>query len=166
MVEELARWKASLSQKNKLLLESNKQMLQTCSQLRDMQVDILNNLRFLAQTKSINLQSSNVLDITAECLNISQNLVLHSGIGMPENLDLSGLDAMTDAEKLSIEVSFELISTEFSPKINKHLCFSTIFQALQNSNQTLLPTDEAFRAIVGQAFPSNKVTAETQTSEE
>lgn len=104
MVEELARWKASLSQKNKLLLESNRQMLQTVSQLREMQVDTLKNLKFLSQMKSINLPSSNALDVTAECLNISQNLVLHSGIGMPENIDLSGLESMTDAEKLSIEV--------------------------------------------------------------
>lgn len=104
MVEELARWKASLSQKNKLLLESNKQMLQIVSQLRDMQVETLKNLRFLAQMKALNLRSSNALDLTAECLNISQNLVLHSGIGMPENLDLNGLENMTDAEKLAIEV--------------------------------------------------------------
>lgn len=104
MVEELARWKASLTQKNKLLLESSKQMLQTVTQVRDMQVDTLKNLRFLAQMKELNLPSSNALDIAAECLNISQMLVLHSGIGMPENLDLTGLEATTSAERLSVEV--------------------------------------------------------------
>lgn len=108
MVEELARWKASLSQKNKLLLESNKQMLETASQLRDMQIETLNNLRFLGQLKALNLRSSNVLDVTAECLNISENLVLHSGIGMPEKIDLAGLETMTDAEKLAVEVNFHL----------------------------------------------------------
>lgn len=138
MVEELARWKASLIQKNKLLLESNKQMLETTSQLRDMQTDILKNLKFLAQLKSLNLPSGNVLDITSECLNISENLVLYSGIGMPANLDLNGLDSTTAAEKLAIE-------------------------ALLNSNQALMSTDEAFKAIVDQAFPIIKVAAETQT---
>lgn len=107
MVEELARWKASLSNKNKLLLESNRQMLQTVSQLRDMEADTLKNLKFLAQVKTINLPSSNALDIASECLNISENLVLHSGIGMPESIDFSGLETMTAAEKLSIEVQWQ-----------------------------------------------------------
>lgn len=136
MVEELARWKASLSQKNKLLLESNKQMLETMSQVRDMQIDVLKNLKFLAQIKTINLPSSNLMDVTAECLNISENLVLHSGIGMPANLELNGLDMTTPAEKLAVE-------------------------ALQHSNKTLMSTDEAFKAIVDQAFPTVKVSAET-----
>lgn len=139
MVEELARWKASLLQKNKLLLESNKQMLETMSQVRDMQVDVLKNLKFLAQIKTLSLPSSNLLDVTAECLNISENLVLHSGIGMPANLDLNGLDMTTTAEKLAVE-------------------------ALQHSNKTLMSTDEAFKAIVDQAFPTVKVSAETQTN--
>lgn len=104
MVEELARWKASLMQKNHLLLESNKQMLETISQLRAMQVESLKNLKFLAQLKSLNLRSSNVLDVTAECLNISQQLILHSGIGMPSNVDLTGLDSTTNAEKLAVQV--------------------------------------------------------------
>lgn len=139
MVEELARWKASLLQKNKLLLESNKQMLETMSQLRDMQVDVLKNLKFLAQMRALNLPSVNLLDVTAECLNISENLVLHSGIGMPAALELNGLDTTTAAEKLAIE-------------------------ALQHSNQALMSTDEAFKAIVDQAFPTTKISAETQTS--
>lgn len=109
MVEELARWKASLTQKNKLLLEANKQMLETTSQLRDMQIEILKNLKFLAQTKKLNLPSSNILDITSECLNISQHLILHSGIGMPEPLDLNGLDPTTESEKLAIEVLLNFI---------------------------------------------------------
>lgn len=104
MVEELARWKASLIQKNQLLLESNKQMLETISQVRNMQMESLKNLKFLGQLKSLNLPSSNVLDVTAECLNISQQLILHSGIGMPSSLDLVGLDSTTNAEKLAVQV--------------------------------------------------------------
>lgn len=140
MVEELARWKASLMQKNKLLLDSNKQMLETMSQLRAMQANILRNLKFSAQLKTINLPSSNVTDLTLECLNISEQLVLHhSGIGMPDNLDLSHLDITTESEKLAID-------------------------AIQNSNQNLVSSDAAHKAVVHQAFPPIRVSVETQTS--
>lgn len=141
MVEELARWKASLMQKNKLLLDSNKQMLETMSQLRSIQASILRNLKFLAQLKSLNLPSSNVMDLTLECLNISEQLVLHSGIGigMPENLNLTHLDTTTESEKLAID-------------------------AIQASNQNLVSSDAAHKAVVEQAFPPTKATVETQTS--
>lgn len=140
MVEELARWKASLMQKNKLLLESNKQMLESMSQLRTMQASILRNLKFLAQLKSMNLPSSNITDLTLECLNISEQLVLHSGIGMPENLDLTHLDTVTESEKMAID-------------------------AIQFSNQSLVfSSDAAHKAVVDQAFPSTRVDVETQTS--
>lgn len=105
MVEELARWKATLIQKNKRLLESNKQMLETMSSIRDMGIEELTNLKFLRQQKTLNLPSSNALDVSAECLNISQQLILHSGIGMPACLDILGLDTTTAAEKLAVEVS-------------------------------------------------------------
>lgn len=105
MVEELARWKASLLHKNKLLSESNKEMLETISQIREMQLKTLTNLKFLTQSKAMDLRSANALDITSECLNISENLILHSGIGMPANLTLHNLDTTTPAEKLAIEVS-------------------------------------------------------------
>lgn len=138
MVEELARWKASLLQKNKILVESNKQMLETISQVRDMQINLLKNLNFLSQSKTLDLTTCNVLDLTSESLNISENLVLHSGIGMPSNLSLDGLDISTESEKLAIE-------------------------ALQNSNQPLMETDQAFKAVLGQAFPAHNSTVETQT---
>lgn len=130
MVEELARWKTSLLQKNRMLLASNKEMLETTSKLREMQLDVLRNLKFLSNRKDISLQSANVLDLTAESVNISEQLVLaHSALGMPDSLDLAGLDTTCPAEKLAV-------------------------QALQHSNEPLMNTDEAFRAIVGQAFPS------------
>ncbi|XP_055587183.1 uncharacterized protein LOC129739704 [Uranotaenia lowii] len=130
MVEELARWKTSLLQKNTLLLAANKDMLETTSKIREMQADILHNLKFLSNQKDLSLKSADVLDLTAESLNISQQLVLaHSAMGMPEPLKLAGLETTCPAEKLAI-------------------------QALQNSNEPLMSTDEAFRAIVGQAFPS------------
>lgn len=105
MVEELARWKASLNGKNKRLLESNKQMLQTSATVRDLLIETWTNLKFLCGQRDANLRSSNVLDLTAECLNISQQLVLHSGIGMPAPIDLTGLDKATAAEKMAVEVS-------------------------------------------------------------
>lgn len=139
MVEELARWKASLVQKNKLLLDSNKQMLETMSQLRSMETSMLRNLKFLAQLKTMNLPSSNLTDLTLECLNISEQLVLHSGIGMPENLDLTHLDSITESEKMAID-------------------------AIQYSNQSLISSDAAHKAVVDQAFPPTHSDAETQTS--
>lgn len=130
MVEELARWKTSLLQKNRMLLASNAEMLETTSKLREMQIDILGNLKFLSNQKDLSLPSANVLDLAAESANISQQLVLeHSAFGMPDSVDLTGLDPMCPAEKLAV-------------------------QALQHSNEPLMNTDEAFRAIVGQAFPS------------
>lgn len=131
MVEELARWKTSLLQKNALLLASNKEMLEVTAKLRELQIDILRNLKFLSNQKTdLTLPSGNVLDLTAECVNISQQLVFAaSALGMPEPLNLSNLDTTCEAEKLAIK-------------------------ALQHSNQPLMSTDEAFRAIVGQAFPS------------
>ncbi|XP_053698178.1 uncharacterized protein LOC128745185 [Sabethes cyaneus] len=130
MVEELARWKTSLLQKNSLLLTSNKELLEVTCKLREMQSDILRNLKFLANQKDVALKSSNVLELTAESVNISEQLVLaHPALGMPEALDFTGLDPLCAAEKLAI-------------------------QALQHSNEPLMSTDEAFRAIVGQAFPA------------
>ncbi|KAJ6639356.1 Golgin-45, partial [Pseudolycoriella hygida] len=129
MVEELARWKASLMQKNKNLSESNKQMLETMSTLRELGAETLGYMKFLAQIKTLSLPSSNVLDVFAECLAISQQMTLHSGIGMPAAIDMAGLDPMTAAEKSAVE-------------------------ALQSSNEPLMATDDAFRAVVGQAFSS------------
>uniref|UniRef100_A0A2M3Z437 Golgin-45 n=1 Tax=Anopheles braziliensis TaxID=58242 RepID=A0A2M3Z437_9DIPT len=133
MVEELARWKASLLQRNGLLLASNKQQLEVISKVREMTIDVLRQLRFLANAKDpLQLQSATALDLAAECVNIAQQLALqHPGLGIPDSLEggLAGLESMTEAERLAV-------------------------QALQCSNQALVPTDDAFRAIVGQAFPS------------
>ncbi|XP_055526205.1 golgin-45 [Wyeomyia smithii] len=130
MVEELARWKTSLLQKNSLLLASNKGLLEVTGKLREMQTDILRNLKFLSNQKEVELKSSNVLELTAESVNISEQLVLaHPALGMPEALDFTGLEPLCGAEKSAI-------------------------QALQHSNEPLMSPDEAFRAIFGQAFPS------------
>lgn len=105
MVEELARWKCSLTQKNNLLVVSNKNLLEQSAKIRDMQVDSLQNLKFLSGA-NLNLNTSHVVDLTTECLNITQQLVLqHSNLGMPQRLNLDKLDAATEVEKMAIEVN-------------------------------------------------------------
>lgn len=123
MVEELARWKASLMQKNKNLLESNKQMLETMSTLREIGAETLGYMKFLAQIKSLNLPSSNVLDVFAECLAISQQMILHSGIGMPVAIDMTGLDPMTPAEKSAVEVIIHLAAFRLESFIQAYTNF-------------------------------------------
>lgn len=126
MVEELAKWKAQLSDKNSQLITSNKRLLETIATVRDMEIELYSNLKFLSNLKEINLKSTNVVDLTAECLNISQQLVLNSGkIGMPERLN-SNLDPLTISQKQAIS-------------------------AMDNSNNFLTSTDDASKAICNQA---------------
>ena len=129
MVEELARWKADLTQKNQMLNESTKKLLHTTHQLRQMQLEMLKNLKFLAKIRYLNLPGSDVITLSAENLNILQQMVLHSGVGMPEG-DLSISSAST------------------SP-----LCESEKYavQALEFISQPLMATDEAIKALFGQA---------------
>jgi predicted nuclease with TOPRIM domain len=125
MVEELAKWKAALTEKNQNLTTSNKKLLETFALLRDMEIELYQNLKFISGYHETNLQTSNVIDLTAECLNLSQQLVLNSGkIGMPEPL-VPNLDPLTDAQKHAIKI--------------------------QETNDFLTSTDEAFRAICNQA---------------
>lgn len=133
MVEELARWKASLSARNRLLTDASRQLLQTVATVRDMGVETLANLQFVVQQQQRlpKMPSSNVQDVAAECLNITQGLVLHAGVGgMPQPIQLNGLDSTTAAEKMAL-------------------------QALATTDEQLIQTEDAFRAIIGQAFPVN-----------
>lgn len=105
MIEELAKWKADLLQKNAFLMESNKRNLQLISKIREMQIDILKNLKFLANLKHLNLPSSDIISLCSESLNITQQMVLHSEhSGVPGNLKLNDLDVLTDIEKFAIKV--------------------------------------------------------------
>lgn len=146
MVEELARWKADLTQKNQMLNESTKRLLHTTHQLRQMQLEMLKNLKFLAKIRYLNLPGSDVVTLSAENLNILQQMVLHSGVGMPEG-DLSISSAST------------------SP-----LCESEKYavQALEFISQPLMATDEAIKALFGQAqrpYTTEVLTAEMQNDE-
>lgn len=129
MVEELARWKASLTQKSNLCYAVIRQFLDLVSKLKEMQLEILQNLMFLSNRKDLNLKTANVMSLTSESLNIIQQLVLeHSSMGMPTVNRFEGLESLTDVEKSAIN-------------------------QLQQSCENLISTDEALRAIVGQAFP-------------
>ncbi|XP_030376443.1 golgin-45 [Scaptodrosophila lebanonensis] len=129
MVEELARWKADLTQKNQMLNESTKQLLNATHQIREIQLEMLKNLKFLAKIRYLNLPATDVISLSAENLNILQQMVLHSGVGMPEaNLKLSSASTspLCEAEKYAVK-------------------------ALQFISQPLMATDDAIRALFGQA---------------
>ena len=104
MIEELARWKADLTHKNSMLTNSNRHMLQLTMKIREMELELLKNLKFLANLKNLNLRSTDIYNLTAECLNITQQMVLHSGFGMPNDLDLSSTNALTETEHMAIKV--------------------------------------------------------------
>lgn len=128
MVEELARWKADLTQKNQMLNESTKRLLHTTHQLRQLQLDMLKNLKFLAKIRYLNLPASDVVTLSAENLNILQQMVLHSGVGMPEGdicISSASTSPLCESEKYAV-------------------------QALEFISQPLMATDDAIKALFGQ----------------
>lgn len=137
MIEELARWKADLTNKTTLLTEGNKKMLQLTAQVREMELHMLKNLKFLAKLKNLNLPSTDCLTLASECLNITDQMVLHTGgVGMPGSLNLKcGLGSMTEQEKYAK-------------------------QALATTNNQLMSTEEASIAIVDQAHRKLSLSAE------
>lgn len=112
MVEELARWKADLTQKNQLLNESTKQLLHATHQIREMQLEMLKQLKFLAKIRYLNLPATDVISLSAENLNILQRMVLHTGVGMPEEtlkLSSASTSPLCEAEKYAVRVSGERV---------------------------------------------------------
>ncbi|KAH8383758.1 hypothetical protein KR009_010375 [Drosophila setifemur] len=129
MVEELARWKADLTQKNQLLNESTKQLLHATHQIREMQLEMLKQLKFLAKIRYLNLPATDVISLSAENLNILQRMVLHSGVGIPEEtikLSSASTSPLCEAEKYAV-------------------------RALEFISQPLMATDDAIRALFDQA---------------
>ncbi|XP_067633252.1 golgin-45 isoform X3 [Eurosta solidaginis] len=127
MVEELARWKADLTQKNQMLNESTQSLLHTTHEVRDMQLEILRNLKFMAKIRYLNIPARDIVSLSAENLNIIQQMVLHSGVGIPEaNRDIlsSSANTLCEAEKCAI-------------------------RALQFVSQPLMATDDAIKALFG-----------------
>lgn len=90
-------------------------------------IEVFQNLKFLSGVQETNLKSLNVVDLTSECLNISQQLVLNSGkIGMPHTFNFDELESLTEAEKLALKAQSE------SSKVNEN-------------------TEQAFKAVCSQA---------------
>ncbi|KAH8271366.1 hypothetical protein KR018_007641 [Drosophila ironensis] len=129
MVEELARWKADLTQKNQMLNESTKQLLHATHQIREMQLEMLKQLKFLAKIRYLNLPATDVISLSAENLNILQRMVLHTGVGIPEEtlkLSSASTSPLCEAEKYAV-------------------------RALEFISQPLMATDQAIRALFDQA---------------
>lgn len=73
------------------------------------------------------MKSLCVTDLTAECLNISQQIVLNSGkIGLPGSSNFDGFETHTEAEKYAL-------------------------RALIESKDLINKSDDAFRAVCNQA---------------
>jgi hypothetical protein len=118
--------KTSLAQKNASLVATNKQLLSTLERIRFSLLETYQNLKFLSGVQESNLKSLNVNDLTSECLNISQQVVLNSGkIGLPENSNFDHFETLTDAEKNAMKA--------LSASADSHLI------------------DEAFKAVCSQA---------------
>lgn len=135
MVEELARWKADLSEKNELLTNSTRKLLAVVQQIREMQLELVKNLKFVGKVRELILPATDAITLSAENLNISQQLVLHSGFGMPQD-KISTIAAhgqnlvrLCDAERYAL-------------------------QALDFISQPLMATDEAIKALFGQTQKS------------
>lgn len=126
MVEELAKVKTALTQKNTNLTSSNKQLLETIERVRFGLTEIYQNLKFLSNSNENNLKSFNVIDLTTECLSLSQKIALNSGIiGLPATSFSNNMTTSTDAETFAMK-------------------------ALSETNETPI-IDEAFKAICNQA---------------
>lgn len=122
MVEELAKWKAALSEKNSQLITSNQRLLETIATVRDMEIELYSNLKFLSNFREINLKTSNIVDLTSECLNISHQLVLNSGkIGMPERLT-TNLDPLINAQKQALTAMDNSVHLLFTDDASKAIC--------------------------------------------
>jgi len=126
MIERLASWKAELTQKNDVLVNNNFEMLKMIESLRVIQIEILKNLIFLANLKNIEIPSGDIITIANESLNITQQMVLNSNFGIPNELNIKNLNPFTEIEKTSL-------------------------QTIKNIKNKFIDTDDAFKAIVHEA---------------
>lgn len=123
MVEELAKVKTSLSQRNALLVTSNKQLLSTLERIRFDLIETFQNLKFLSGVQETNLKSLNVNDLTTELVNISQQVVLNSGkIGMPGGSNFDNLETLTEAEKNALKALTESTDSHAIDEAFKAVC--------------------------------------------
>lgn len=123
MVEELAKVKTSLAQKNVMLVTSSKQLLSTLERVRFDLIETFQNLKFLSGVQETNLKSLNVLDLTSECLNISNSVVLNSGkIGLAGNCNLDNLETLTEAERSSLRAVAESSDSHTIDECSQAVC--------------------------------------------
>lgn len=113
MVEELARWKASLAHK---IFEGEKIMKNILDERRIARKNLLtlysslvvlrDNFDLLSKKSSV--KSSNVLDLSSKCNEMAKGLVIQllGGIATPSlDLKIAELPEMTNAEKAADHVS-------------------------------------------------------------
>lgn len=155
MVEELARWKAALQATNRQLADGAGELLATVATVRGLALQTLTNLQFVdrrcVQQQLARMRTANVLDVSAECLDISQQLVLHSEVGgMPREMDVRRLERTTPAERAMLAA---LQASASAGGCGGEGGGAAAAAAV--GGRPLLQSDEPFRAVVGQAFPAN-----------
>lgn len=144
LVEELAKVKTSLSQRNTMLVASNKQLLSTLERIRFDLIETFQNLKFLSGVQETNLKSLNVNDLTVECLNISQQVVLNSGkIGLPSTSNFDHLETLTEAEKNAMKALTESIDSHAIDEAFKAVCS----QAQHEYRRERSLTEEEFEIV-------------------
>lgn len=144
MVEELAKMKTSLTQRNANLVTSNKQLLSTLERIRFSLLETYQNLKFLSGVHETNLKSLNVNDLVTELVNISQQIVLNSGkIGLPENSNFDHFETLTDAEKNAMKSVAESTDSHLIDEAFKAVCV----QAQHEYRRKISQTEEGFEVV-------------------
>lgn len=113
MVEELARWKASLSHKVNEAHDIVKKLLEDRNQIRESLLRTHLNLSHLRDNfdlhhKRNNLPSTNILDLSAENLKLTQVLLIQllgSDSETSTSVGAHGLPELTPAERLAEHVN-------------------------------------------------------------
>lgn len=137
MVEELAKVKTSLTQRNASLVASNKQLLSTFERIRFDLIETFQNLKFLSGVHETNLKSLNVNDLASECLNISQQIVLNSGkIGLPNTSNFERLETLTEAEKNALKAIAESTNSHAIDDAFKAVCTQAQHEYTRQRSQT------------------------------
>lgn len=137
MVEELAKVKTSLTQRNVNLVATNKQLLATLERLRFSLLETYQNLKFLSGVQESNLKSLNVNDLMSECLNISQQVVLNSGkIGLPENSNFDNFETLTDGEKNAMKAVSESTDSHLIDEAFKAVCYQAQHEYRRERSRT------------------------------
>jgi len=112
MVEELARWKAALSQKISSGETVMKQCLNDRKVTRTNLLDAYSNLLALKENfdllnKQPPLKTSNIVDLSLECSNLARGLVVQLlGAKSIQPVDVEHLPVFTEAEYTADYVSF------------------------------------------------------------